>query len=103
MPTVRTKDQTDDIWDQMKSGDPMPEPISCPCCGSENLYLGHHEATRLGVKCNDCGLQMGREYPDQLTEKMANDVDYTPDAVTLLNDLDTICLWIAIENWNKRS
>lgn len=40
----------------MKTGFPDPKP--CPCCGCQDLYVGHTSSTELGVQCRSCGLSL---------------------------------------------
>ena len=62
----------------------------------------------LGVTCKSCGLELGRTYPDKLPAKMANEmhkmagIGANKKQKSLLDYLDKICLWVAIEDWNKR-
>ena len=48
----------------------MRKPRPCPCCGNENLYVGHESSDEMAVVCwrygGGCGLRMVVPYPDEL-------------------------------------
>lgn len=75
------------------------KPKPCPCCGNQNLYTGHLEATQLGVWCFGmvegkligCGLQIHRSVPETW-----------PKGVQTLKQLDAYLLEKAVAAWNKR-
>lgn len=89
--------------------------LGCPCCGCESIHAGHTSAQSQGVKCNGCGLEMSRWYPDE-NPKIKNPVKYLKHSgydVSRLDALPPGRVWVlavqvhtlrkAVKAWNRRT
>ena len=67
---------------------------ACPCCGNENLYLGHQTCDAMAVICwgygGGCGLRMVAHFPDR-------------SRAGSLKRLEEKVLDEAVKRWNRRA
>lgn len=93
----------------------MPDRKPCPCCGKDNLYIGHMSATSVGVHCHryhdGCGLKievdmMGGEILDEKgyvkKEHRRAVAREAKESGNHFIALDRLMLKMAINRWNKR-
>ena len=63
----------------------------CPCCGSEDICAGPVGHLVLGVRCQECGLQVAREIPWDNPQELSH------------VELAARTLRAAIRAWNRRA
>jgi hypothetical protein len=76
-------------------------PLPCPCCGSDDLYVGPLLAAAGGVYCRSCGLKLLRVLPDN-----DPDIQDAKNCKTFneweIEIYEVLCNR-AVKAWNKRS
>lgn len=75
----------------------------CPCCSSDDIYLGVESASAYHVKCNDCGIRTKPvgviNWDDSLEAEVFNLLN---DGIDYEKAVSFVCIREALKSWNTR-